>query len=141
MMTSLKVVRSGLTPKLRVSNSEDAYRLLAPLARGLDREHFWRLDLDSRRRLLGCELVSIGALDVSIVHPREVFKGALLNNAHSIIVAHNHPSQDLQPSSADRKITKQLLLVGCLMQVELIDHLVVGDEGYLSFKKARLLWK
>ena len=140
-MTSLKVVRSGLPPRLRILSAEDAFRFLAPRARGLDREHFWRLDLDSRRRLLGCEVVSIGSLDASIVHPREVFKGALLNNAHSIIVAHNHPSQDLRPSAADRTVTKQLLLAGCLMQVELADHLVVGDEDYFSFKKSGLLWK
>lgn len=141
MITSLRVVRSGFSSRERILSAKDAQRVLNPLARGLDREHFWRLDLDSRRRLIGCELVSIGCLDTSLVHPREVFKGALLNNAHSIIVAHNHPSQDLQPSAADRKITKQLLLVGCLMQVELVDHLVVGDDGYFSFKKARLLWK
>ncbi len=139
MITSLRVVRSGRPAGGIIRSAEDAYGVLRPLARGLDREHFWRLDLDSRRRLLGCELVSIGSLDASIVHPREVFKGALLNNAHSIMVAHNHPSHDLRPSQADRRTTKQLLFVSLLLQVDLVDHLIVGDDRYFSFKKAGLL--
>ena len=139
MITSLRVVRSGLRPRQLIRSAEDAYRVLCPLARGLDREHFWRLDLDSRRRLIACELVSVGSLDASIVHPREVFKGAFLNNAHSIMVAHNHPSQDLRPSQADRRTTRQLLFVACMLQVDLIDHLIVGDDRYFSFKKAGLL--
>ena len=139
MITSLRVVRSGIPSRRFIRTAEDAYRVLCPLARGLDREHFWRLDLDSRRRLIGCELVSVGSLDASIVHPREVFKGAFLNNAHSIVVAHNHPSQDLRPSQSDRRTTRQLLLLACLHQVDLVDHLIVGDDGYFSFKKAGLL--
>jgi len=139
MITSLRVVRAGLLPRRYIRSAEDAYRVLSPLARGLDREHFWRLDLDSRRRLLGVELISVGSLDTSIVHMREVFKGAFLNNAHSITVAHTHPSQDLRPSGADRQITKQLLLAGCLLGVELVDHLILADDGYFSFKKAGLL--
>lgn len=137
-MVTLKVVRLGCPARLRIAEPRDAFRVLQPLARGLDREHFWRLDLDSRRRLLGCELVSVGCLDASIVHPREVFKGALLNNAHSILVAHNHPSHDLRPSQADRRTTKQLLFVSLMLQVDLVDHLIVGDDRYFSFKKAGL---
>lgn len=139
MMTSLRVVRAGLPPRALIRTADDAYRVLCPLARGLDREHFWRLDLDSRRRLIGCELVSIGSLDASIVHPREVFKGALLSNAHSIMVAHYHPSQDLRPSQADRWTTRQLLFVACMLQMDLVDHLILGDDRYFSFKKAGLL--
>jgi DNA repair protein RadC len=139
MITSLRVVRTGRRLGQIIRSAEDAYRVLCPLARGLDREHFWRLDLDSRRRLIGCELVSVGSLDASIVHPREVFKGALLNNAHSIMVAHNHPSQDLRPSQADRRTTRQLLFVACMLQVDIVDHLILGDDRYFSFKKAGLL--
>lgn len=139
MITSLRVVRTGRRLGQIIRSAEDAYRVLCPLARGLDREHFWRLDLDSRRRLIGCELVSVGSLDASIVHPREVFKGALLNNAHSIMVAHNHPSQDLRPSQADRRTTRQLLFVACMLQVDIVDHLILGDDRFFSFKKAGLL--
>lgn len=139
MMTSLRLVRSGLLPRTRISSATDAYRVLRPLAYGLDREHFWRLDLDSRDHLLGCELVSVGSLDMSIVHPREVFKGALLNNAARVMVAHNHPSQVAKPSHADRTLTQQLTLAGWILQVELVDHLVVTDDAFFSFKRARLL--
>ncbi|MDX2152092.1 MAG: JAB domain-containing protein [Bryobacteraceae bacterium] len=139
MRTTLRVVRTGLLPRVRVRSAADAFRVLAPLARGLDREHFWRLDLDSRGGLLGCELVSVGSLDASIVHPREVFKGALLNNAARVMVAHNHPSLDLRPSGADRQVTKQLVFAGFLLGVELADHLIVAEDRYFSFRKAGLL--
>ena len=139
MRTSLRIVRMGLRPRQWIRSPEDAFRVLAPLARGLDREHFWRLDLDSRNGFLGYEFVSIGSLDASIVAMREVFKGALLNNAARIMVGHNHPSYDLRPSGADRQITKQLLLAGFLLGVELEDHLIVAEDRYFSFKKAGLL--
>ena len=138
-MTSLRVVRSGPPSRRFIRSAEDAYHVLCPLARGLDREHFWRLDLDSRRRMIGCELISVGSLDASIVAPREVYKGALLNNAHSVMIAHNHPSQDLRPSRADRRTTRQLLFVACMLQMDLVDHLILGDDRYFSFKKAGLL--
>jgi DNA repair protein RadC len=139
MLTSLRIVRSGLLPRRFVRSAEDAYRVLRPLAQGLDREHFWRLDLNSRNRLLGCELVSVGTLTASFAQPREVFKGALLSSACKVIVAHYHPSGDSRPSHADRQTTRQLLLAGYLLQVELVDHLILTDDGYFSFKKARLL--
>jgi DNA repair protein RadC len=138
MKVSVKLVRRGSTPTFRIKNARGAFDFLRGLARGLDREHFWRLDLDSRGGFLGYEVVSIGSLDTSIVHPREVFKGAFLNNAHHIIVAHNHPSQNPEPSKADRLLTGQLCLVGGLMDVELSDHLILTDDRYFSFKEAGL---
>lgn len=139
MITSLRLVRTGVVPRTRIKSAEDACGVLRPLAYGLDREHFWRLDLDSRGGLLGCEVVSIGSLDASIVHAREVFKGAFLNNAHHIMVAHNHPSQNPEPSKNDRLLTARLFLVGELVDVELRDHLILTDNRYYSFKDARLL--
>lgn len=139
MKVSVKLVRKGRTPTLRIKDSRSAYEFLRGLARGLDREHFWRLDLDSRGGFLGYEVVSIGILDASIVHAREVFKGAFLNNAHHIIVAHNHPSQCAAPSKQDRLLTARLCLVGGLVDVELRDHLILTDDSYFSFREARML--
>jgi DNA repair protein RadC len=139
MMTSLRLVRTGSLPRAHIRSPRDTYRVLKPLAYGLDREHFWRLDLDSRRQLLGCELISMGSLTASMAHPREVFKGALLNNAHSIMIAHNHPSQAPSPSSADQQTTRRLRRVGHLLRIELVDHLILTDRAYFSFKTARLL--
>lgn len=135
----LRIVRSGRPASLCLIKPEAAYAALRPLAHGLDREHFWRLDLDSRRRLLGYELVSIGSLDSAIIEPREVFKGALLNNAHGVIVAHSHPSQDTKPSRADHRLTARLVLAGAILGVELVDHLIVSDDRYFSFRKAGLI--
>ncbi len=139
MKVNVKLVREGRTPTFRIKDARGAFEFLRGLARGLDREHFWRLDLDSRGGFLGYEVVSIGSLDASIVHAREVFKGAFLNNAHHIIVAHNHPSQDPAPSKDDRLLTARLCLVGGLVDVELFDHLILTDDRYYSFKEAGLL--
>lgn len=139
MKVNVKLVRAGRTPTFRIKDARGAFAFLRGLARGLDREHFWRLDLDSRGGFLGYEVVSIGSLDASIVHVREVFKGAFLNNAHHIMIAHNHPSQSRKPSTEDREITARLAVAGVLFDVELADHLILTDEGYFSFKDARLL--
>lgn len=138
-MVTLKVVRLGCPARLRIVKPRDAFRVLQPLARGLDREYFWRLDLDSRRRLLGCELVAVGTLDAVLIHPREVFKGALLGNAHHVIVAHNHPSQDLRPTKADRFLTDRLCAVGLLMGIEVFDHLVLCDDRFFSLRRAGMI--
>ena len=139
MKVSVKLVRKGRMPTLRIKSTRSAFVFLRGLARGLDREHFWRLDLDSRGGFLGYEVVSIGSLTTSIVHPREVFKGAFLNNAHKIIVAHNHPSQNPEPSKEDRLMTARLRLIGALVDVELSDHLILTDDHYYSFKEDGLL--
>jgi len=96
-----------------------------------DREHFIVLMLNTRNEVCGVEVVSIGTLNSSVVHPREVFKGALMHNASSIIAMHNHPSGDVTPSTADVCITKKLLDAGKMIGIPLRDHIIVG-EGYFS---------
>ena len=80
------------------------------------------------------EPVSVGSLDTSIVHPREAFKEAISSTAASIIFVHNHPSGDPQPSEDDIKLTKRLVEVGELLGIEVLDHIIVGDKGYISLK-------
>lgn len=104
-----------------------------------DREHFVILHLDSRNRVTGHETVSIGSLNASIVHPREVFKGAILVSAASIICLHNHPSGDLTPSREDITMTNRLKEAGDLLGIEVLDHLIVSHEGFISFKDKGLL--
>lgn len=139
MMPYHRMMRSSLLPRKKIKSAEDAYHHLRPHAYRLDREYFWRIDLDSRDGYLGHEVVSIGTLDASLVVGREVFTGACRAHAHHIIVAHNHPSQDPAPSKSDRELTGLLSLAGVIMGVELRDHLILTDDGYFSFKKARLL--
>jgi len=96
---------------------------------GKDREHFIAMHIDSRNRVVSIETVSIGTLDFVSVHPREVFKAAILANARAIICAHNHPSGGLQPSDADRKAYDTLKASGELLGIPLLDFLIVSDEG------------
>ncbi len=83
--------------------------------------------------MIGINTVSIGSLTGSVVHPREVFKPAILANAASIICGHNHPSGDLEPSNEDRAITKRLVASGRLLGIDVLDHLIIGDELHFSF--------
>src|SRR5207245_2331486 len=98
----------------------------------LDREAFVALHLDYKNRLDGLHVVSIGSLSASLVHPREVFKAAILSNAAAIIVVHNHPSGDPTPSREDREITARLKLSGETLGIPLLDHVIVATEGYRS---------
>ena len=139
MRVELRLVRHGRPPSLRVADARDAFAVLRREARDLDRERFWRLDLDSRRGLIGYERVSVGSLDASIVTGREVFKGALLDNARRVIVAHNHPSGVAEPSHADRTLTDSLRQALALVDVRVIDHLIVGCGTTLSFAEQGLM--
>jgi len=89
MKIKLMMVREGRMRKVSIDGPGDAFKLLSKETKGLDREQFWRIDLDARNNVLSFELISIGTVTASLVHPREVFKGAILNNAVSIVIAHN----------------------------------------------------
>lgn len=113
-------------PKVR--GPEDAARLLWSMFEDADREMFVALYLDSQHVVRGVHVVSVGTLDASVVHPREVFKPAILANAAAVIVAHNHPSGDPTPSAEDRAVTKQLVEAGRILGIPVLDHLVVGAK-------------
>jgi DNA repair protein RadC len=112
-----------------VSTPEDVVRLCGTQLRGLDREHFWALALSTKNRLLRMVEVSVGSLNASIVHPRELFKEAVRVSAASIVVVHNHPSGDPTPSGADLQLTRRLAKAGEVLGIELLDHVVIGDGG------------
>lgn len=107
--------------------------------RGKRKEHFVALYLNAANRLLHEEVVSIGTLTASLVHPREVFSPAVERGAASVIVAHNHPSGDLRPSPEDKETTRRLAGAGRLLGIPLLDHLLVAGAGYLSFREKGLL--
>ncbi|MFA6016795.1 MAG: JAB domain-containing protein [Patescibacteria group bacterium] len=104
-----------------------------------DKEHFWVFHLDVRNRIKLIELVSLGTLNSSLVHPREVFARAVGERSAQIIIAHNHPSGEHTPSEDDLIITKRLVKAGEILGIELIDHLVVTATGFTSFKKKGLI--
>jgi DNA repair protein RadC len=102
-------------------------------------EHFMVLLLNAKNHPVSKELVTIGSLDTSIVHPREVFCTAIKKRAHSIIVVHNHPSGDPYPSEDDLNVTKKLVDAGGVVGIPVRDHVVIGDGRYFSFKEAGLI--
>jgi DNA repair protein RadC len=123
-----------------ITGPADVIALLGRAARNLDREHFWAIALDACNGVLGLELVSVGTLTAALVHPREVFKAALLANAAQIVVVHNHPSGDLRASPEDRESTTRLKEAGKLLGVPLVDHVILGAAGgFFSFREAGLL--
>ena len=128
-------------PKVKVSceSAKDVYHLVKDELARADRERFLSLMLDSRNRVIGIDEVSVGSLNASIVHPREVYKSAILANAASIITVHNHPSSNVEPSEDDLDITHLLRKAGKIIGIKLVDHLIVGPDGFMSFKDRKLL--
>ncbi len=104
-----------------------------------DREHFVVILLNTKARIIGVNTVSIGSLNASIVHPREVFKPAVILGAASVILVHNHPSGDPSPSQEDRDVTKRLSEAGHILGITVLDSLIIGDGCYFSFKEKGLL--
>jgi DNA repair protein RadC len=116
-------------PRPRVSTPEDVVELCWPQMRGEDKEHFWALALNTKNHLLRTIEVSVGSLNASIVHPRELFKEAVAVSAASVVVVHNHPSGDATPSGADIQLTRRLVKAGDVIGIEVLDHVVIGDGG------------
>jgi DNA repair protein RadC len=101
------------------------------------KEHFWVLGLNTKNQIQYLELVTLGLLDQTVVHPREVFRFAVMKGVKSIILVHNHPSGDPQPSSQDRAITERLAEAGKVLGIQVLDHVIVGEHGaYYSFQEA-----
>jgi DNA repair protein RadC len=136
------LVREGQLPgyEHQFRSSADAARMLATYLADVDREHFVVCMLDQKNHVIGIHTVSMGSLTASIVHPREVFKAAILANAATILCGHNHPSGDPQPSQEDRAITQRLAEAGKLLGINVVDHIIIGSAGkYFSFADEGLL--
>jgi DNA repair protein RadC len=130
-----RAARAPLRAGERLVGPEQVFAHLAPRMIGLRQERFLALLLDSRQRVIREVEVSRGSLDQSLVHPREVFGPALREAAAALVVAHNHPSGDPEPSAEDREVTSRLASAGQILGVALLDHVVVGGAGYVSFAR------
>ncbi len=104
-----------------------------------DREVFICLHLNIKHAVISYEIVSVGSLNFSVVHPRECFKGALLANAAAIIAYHNHPSGDPEPSPEDIAVTKRLVDAGKILGIEVLDHIIFGNRGFISLQERGLM--
>jgi DNA repair protein RadC len=125
-------------PKPVLKSPEDVAAEVRSQLKGRKKEHFLVLCLDTRNRLINHKLVSMGSLDTSIVHPREVFSEAITSYAASVIFAHNHPSGDPEPSKEDVELTKRLAKAGEIMGIDVLDHIIVCDKSYVSLKARNL---
>ena len=125
--------------KIRVNSPVVLVNLLMNKMRFLKKEHFKIAILDTKNQIISIENISIGTLNASIVHPRDVFNIAIKKNANSIILVHNHPSGDTSPSDEDINVTNRLVEAGKLLGIKVLDHLIIGDNRYLSFKEERLM--
>ena len=129
---------SQAVDKTVVKTPEDVVGLVGGRLRGKKKEYFLALLLDTRNQLIRLAEISVGSLDSSIVHPREVFKEAISASAAAVILAHNHPSGDAEASEDDIKLTKRLGGAGDLVGIEVLDHIIIGDKKFLSLKRAGL---
>jgi DNA repair protein RadC len=127
-----------LGKKPLVKTPDEAVRLVKGRLKNKKKEHFLVLLLDTRSQLIKTSEISVGSLDASIVHPREVFKEALSASAASVIFVHNHPSGDPEPSEDDIKLTERLAQAGEIMGIDVLDHIIIGDKKYLSLKREGL---
>lgn len=136
-VVSVRMVKEcSLLYKDRVVRSpEDGYNLLHQFLGNVDREHFVVVCLDTKNQPTNTNVCHIGSLNASIVHPREVMKPAILSNAASILVGHNHPSGNPEPSQEDIQVTRKLVEAGKIMGIDILDHIVMGDDSFVSLKE------
>ena len=136
-----RIASGTIGERPRISVAVDAAAMLKPGMRHLRCEEFRVMTLDSKNRMLDIETVSVGTLTASLVHPREVFRAAIVRNSAALIVTHNHPSGDPTPSREDMAVTARLLEAGKLIGIEVLDHIVIGGDSYVSFKETGILGK
>ncbi|QWV94892.1 DNA repair protein RadC [Geomonas oryzisoli] len=123
------IITEYLKPNTRYTSASQVFDTFSFL-RHETKEHFIALHLDGKNRIVCCDMVSTGSLNQSIVHPRELFKTALLSSAAAVILLHNHPTGDPTPSTEDLTITRRLQEAGDLIGVRVLDHIVIGDSYY-----------
>lgn len=129
----------GSVPRPAVNNPEDAARLVMGRMHCLDREEFRVILLNTKNRVIQVETVAVGTLNSSGVEPREVFKNAIRRSAAAVILVHNHPSGDPTPTRQDIGLTQRLVQAGELVGIEILDHIIIGDNKYVSLKAEKLM--
>ena len=136
-IVSIKMVKESSFQYLarQILSPNDAYEMIKEQLAGLDREQFIIACLNTKNEPTNISVVSVGSLNKAIVHPREVFKTAILSNAASIMAFHNHPSGETTPSQQDIQLTNRLYQAGELLGIKLLDHLIIGDGTFTSLKE------
>lgn len=122
----------------KIKSPEDVSQAV-PEMHNMDREVFTVIMLSARNNMIAADAVSVGILDASLVHPREVFRTAISKNAGGVILVHNHPTGDLTPSAEDIRVTKQLVEAGKIIDIKVLDHVILGNGKYLSLREEGLV--
>ncbi|WP_379146018.1 DNA repair protein RadC [Paenibacillus sp. sgz500992] len=130
-----RMANSRLTEPVTIRSPQDAAEILTEQLRYLQKEHFVCLFLNTKNHVIAQETLSMGSLNASIVHPREVFRAAMKCSSAAIICAHNHPSGDPTPSPEDISLTSRLLQAGEIVGIDVLDHLIIGDSRFVSLKE------
>lgn len=130
-----RLAKYSLGPRPVIKCPQDVGKILVAEMSYLDKEYFKIVNLNTKNQVISMDTVSVGSLNASLVHPREVFKLSLKRNAASVIMAHNHPSGDTEPSKEDINITKRLCEAGNILGVEVLDHIIIGHNNFLSMKE------
>ncbi len=140
LKAAFELGRRSLAPpvsqKTKITSSQDIYRHFSSTFRSLKKEIFKIVLLDQKNKIIRDVLVSEGSLTLTVVHPREVFNPAVRDSAASVIFLHNHPSGDPTPSTEDKELTRRLVAAGDLMGIQVLDHLIIGENHYFSFSDA-----
>ncbi len=134
-----RIINEPFISKIKLHSPESIYLYLKDELEMKNQEHFIALFLNTKGQLVKKETLFIGSLNSSLIHPRELFKHAVINSAASIIVCHNHPSGDPSPSHHDIEITKILHKNSMMMDIELLDHIIIGKGRYYSFKEKKII--
>ena len=132
-----KLMKKGY--KLQIKTASDVYQYYVDELQNKTKEYFYALFLDTKNRILKDELVSIGTLNESLIHPRELFNSAVQASCNSVIIVHNHPSGDCVPSDSDKEVTKVLVEAGEIMGIKVLDHVIIGKEGFMSLKESGIM--
>lgn len=137
---SKRISRQQAFKEFQITSPNSLAKVYMEEMRYFKQEHFKSVYLDTKNNIMGDRDVTIGTVNSTIVHPREVFRDAIKCSAASIIVLHNHPSGDPTPSKEDIEITQRLFEAGRLIGIELLDHIIIGDRKYISFKQQKLVF-
>ena len=134
-----RIGTQSVEEKVKVTSPIDITNLLMEDMRYLKKEYFKVAILDTKNQIITIESISIGNLNSSIVHPREVFNAAIRRSGNSIILIHNHPSGDPTPSREDINITNRIIEAGNIIGIKVLDHIIIGDNKYISFKERNII--
>lgn len=121
-----------------IKSAAEIAMIYTPRMKHLKKEHFMAIYLDTKNKVICDQVITVGTLNASLVHPREVFHGAIRNLAHSVVVIHNHPSGDPAPSDADLEVTEKLAQTGEVMGIDLLDHVIITEDKYWSWNEQKI---